>query len=48
MLADDLVSAFESRADALNQAQTGLQVMEITKGDVQVETVKIRNLYRHP
>jgi len=45
ILADDLVSAFESRADALNQAQTGLQVMAITKGDVQVETVKIRNLY---
>ena len=45
MLADDLVSAFESRVDALNQAQTGLQVMAITKGDVQVETVKIRNLY---
>jgi hypothetical protein len=45
ILADDLVSAFESRADALNQAQTCLQVMAITKGDVQVETVKIRNLY---
>jgi hypothetical protein len=45
ILADDLVSAFESRVDALNQAQTGLQVMAISEGDVQVETVKIRNLY---
>jgi hypothetical protein len=45
MLADDLVSAFESRVDALNQAQTNLEVMVITEGDVQVETFKTRNLY---
>lgn len=45
MLADDLVSAFESRVDALNQAQTNLQVMAITEGDVYVETIKTRNLY---
>jgi hypothetical protein len=45
MLADDLVSAFESRVDALNQAQTNLQFMLITEGDVQVETFKTRNLY---
>jgi hypothetical protein len=45
MLADDLVSAFESRVDALNQAQANLQFMMITEGDVQVETFKTRNLY---
>jgi hypothetical protein len=45
MLADDLVSAFESRVDALNQAQANLQFMVITEGDVQVETFKTRNLY---
>ena len=43
--ADDLVSAFESRVDALNQAQTNLQIMAITEGDVYVETIKTRNLY---
>jgi hypothetical protein len=45
MLADDLVSAFESRVDALNQAKANLQFRVITEGDVQVETVKTRNLY---
>jgi uncharacterized membrane protein len=45
MLADDLVSAFESRVDALNQAQANLQFRVITEGDVQGETVKTRNLY---
>ena len=45
MLADDLVSAFESRVHALNQAQANLQFMMITEGDVQVETFKTRNLY---
>jgi hypothetical protein len=45
MLADDLVSAFESRVDALNQATANLQFRVITEGDVQVETVKTRNLY---
>lgn len=34
LLADDLVSAFESRVDALNQAQANLQFMMITQGDV--------------
>jgi hypothetical protein len=43
MLADDLVSAFESRVDALNQAQTNLQFMAITEGAAQVATVKTRN-----
>ena len=43
MLADDLVSAFESRVDALNQAQTNLQFMAITEGAAQVEAVKTRN-----
>jgi hypothetical protein len=45
LLADDLVSAFESRVDALNQAQANLQFMVITQGDVKVETFKTRNLY---
>ena len=45
ILADDLVSAFESRVDALNQAQTNLQFKAITEGDVYVETFKTRNLY---
>jgi hypothetical protein len=43
MLADDLVSAFESRVDALNQAQTNLQFMAITEGAAQVAAVKTRN-----
>jgi hypothetical protein len=34
LLADDLVSAFESRVDALNQAQANLQFMVITQGVV--------------
>jgi hypothetical protein len=39
ILADDLVSAFESRIYVLNQAQINLQVMAITEGDVQIEAV---------
>ncbi len=35
ILADDILSAFESRIYALNQAQTELQVNAITEGDVQ-------------
>jgi len=45
ILANDLVSAFESRIYALNQAQINLQVIAITEGDVQIETVKTRNVY---
>ena len=39
ILADDLVSAFESRIYVLNQEQINLQVMAITEGDVQIEAV---------
>jgi hypothetical protein len=39
ILADDIVSAFESRIYVLNQAQINLQVMAITEGDVQIEAV---------
>jgi len=39
ILADDLVSAFESRIYVLNQAQENLQVIAITQGDFQVEAV---------
>jgi hypothetical protein len=39
ILADDLVSAFESRIYVLNQAQVNLQVIAITEGDVQIEAV---------
>jgi hypothetical protein len=45
ILADDLVSAFESRIYVLNQAQINLQVIAITEGDVQIEAVKTRNIY---
>jgi hypothetical protein len=34
ILTDDLVSAFESRIYALNQAQGNLQVFAIAEGDV--------------
>jgi uncharacterized protein (DUF2461 family) len=39
ILANDLVSAFESRIYVLNQAQENLQVIAITQGDFQVEAV---------
>ena len=39
ILADDLVSAFESRIYVLNQAQINLQVIAITQGDLQIEAV---------
>ena len=39
ILADDLVSAFESRIYVLNQAQINLQVFAITQGDLQIEAV---------
>jgi uncharacterized protein (DUF2461 family) len=39
ILANDLVSAFESRIYVLNQAQINLQVIAITEGDVQIEAV---------
>jgi uncharacterized protein (DUF2461 family) len=39
ILANDLVSAFESRIYVLNQAQENLQVIAITQGDVQIEAV---------
>jgi hypothetical protein len=43
-LANDLVSTFENRINAFNQAETNLQFFAITEGEVQVETIKTRNL----
>jgi hypothetical protein len=45
ILANDLVSAFESRINAFNQAETNLHFFAITEGEIQVETVKARNLH---
>jgi hypothetical protein len=39
IMANDLVSAFESRLRVLNQAQSNLQFIMITEGEVKVETV---------
>ena len=38
-MANDLVSAFESRKCALNRAQSNLRLFAITGGEVQVETI---------
>lgn len=39
IMANDLVSAFESRLCVLNQAQSNLKFIMITEGEVKVETV---------
>jgi hypothetical protein len=39
ILADDLASALESRIYALNQAQTNLQCIPVTEGDVEIEKI---------
>jgi hypothetical protein len=39
IMANDLVSAFESRLCALNHAQPNLRFLAITGGEVQVETI---------
>ena len=39
IMANDLVSAFESRICALNRAQSNLKFLAITDGEVQVETI---------
>jgi hypothetical protein len=44
ILANDLMSAFENRINAFNQAETNLQFFALTEGEVQVETIKTRNL----
>jgi hypothetical protein len=39
IMANDLVTAFDSRLCVLNQAQSNLGFLVITDGEVQVETV---------
>jgi hypothetical protein len=39
IMVDDLVTAFESRLYILNRAQSNLQFIMITEGEVKVETV---------
>lgn len=39
IMANDLVSAFESRLCVLNRAQSNLKFIMITEGEIQVETV---------
>ena len=39
IMADDLVTAFESRLCVLSQAQSNLGFLMITDGEVQVETL---------
>ena len=39
IMVDDLVTAFESRLRALNRAQSNLEFITVTEGEIQVETV---------
>jgi hypothetical protein len=39
IMANDLVSAFESRLCVLNRAQSNLEFITVTEGEIQVETV---------
>lgn len=39
IMANDLVTAFESRLCVLNRAQSNLKFITITEGEVKVETV---------
>jgi hypothetical protein len=39
IMVDDLVTAFESRLYILNRAQSNLEFITVTEGEIQVETV---------
>ena len=39
IMVDDLVAAFESRLYILNRAQSNLEFITVTEGEIQVETV---------